>query len=96
MQSPAIRSRVPPTLVRGLFGIIPAGGVFTVENLPVLAPEQFDVPPLVDFFFQNGGFDKETGSNEIVLNFHLRFFGRTLSGDAVDTAPGNFTVTVTP
>ena len=87
---------VPPIFVRGLFGVIPAGGNFTVENLPVLAPEQFNVPPISDLLFVNGGFDKETGSRQIVLNFHLRFFGRTLSGDAVQTAPASFTVTVTP
>ena len=89
-------TRVPPPFVRGLFGVVPAGGTFTVENLPVLAPEQFNVPPISDLFFVNGGFDKETGSQQIVLNFHIRFFGRTLSGDAVETAPATFTVTVTP
>ncbi|MFQ5526665.1 MAG: hypothetical protein ACE5GX_10425 [Thermoanaerobaculia bacterium] len=89
-------TRVPPIFVRGLFGVVPAGGNFTVENLPVMAPEQFGVPPMSDLLFQNGGFDKETGDQEIVLNFHIRFFGRTLSGDAVESAPGNFTVTVRP
>lgn len=87
---------VPPIFVRGLFGVVPVSGVFTVENLPVLAPEQFNVPPISDLLFVNGGFDKETGSRQIILNFHLRFFGRTLSGDAVETAPASFTVTVTP
>lgn len=87
---------LPPILVRGLFGVVPAGGIFTVENLPVLAPEQFAAPPISDLLFVNGGFDKETGNDEILLNFHIRFFGRTLSGDAVQTAPGSFTVTVTP
>ncbi|NNC39542.1 MAG: hypothetical protein HKN95_02525 [Acidimicrobiia bacterium] len=89
-------TKVPPIFVRGLFGVVPAGGVFTVENLPVLAPEQFNVSPISDLLFANGGFDKETGSRQIVLNFHIRFFGRTLSGDAVQTAPASFTVTVTP
>lgn len=89
-------TRVPPIFVRGLFGIVPAGGTFVVENLPVMAPEQFDVPPISDLYFVNGAFDKETGNREIILNFHIRFFGRTLSGNAVETAPGNFTVTVTP
>lgn len=89
-------TRVPPNFVRGLFGVVPAGGVFIVENLPVMAPEQFGIPPISDLLFANGGFDKETGASEIVLNFHIRFFGRTLSGDAVQTAPGSFTVTVTP
>lgn len=89
-------TKVPPIFVRGLFGVVPAGGVFTVENLPVLAPEQFNVSPISDLLFANGGFDKETGSRQIVLNFHVRFFGRTLSGDAVQTEPASFTVTVTP
>lgn len=89
-------TKVPPIFVRGLFGIVPAGGIFTVENLPVMAPEQFGVPPISDLLFVNGGLDKETGDREIILNFHIRFFGRTLSGDAVQTAPGNFTVTVVP
>ena len=89
-------TRLPPKFVRGLFGVVPAGGVFTVENLPVMAPEQFDVPPLSDLFFQNGGFDKETGDTRIILNCHIRFFGRTLSGDAVISEPGNFTLTITP
>jgi hypothetical protein len=89
-------TRLPPKFVRGLFGVVPAGGVFTVENLPVMAPEQFDVPPLSDLFYQNGGFDKETGDTRIILNCHLRFFGRTLSGDAVISEPGNFTLTIVP
>jgi hypothetical protein len=89
-------TRLPPKFVRGLFGVVPAAGTFTVENLPVMAPEQFDVPPLSDLLFQNGGFDKETGDNRIILNCHIRFFGRTLSGDAVISEPGNFTLTIVP
>jgi hypothetical protein len=61
-----------------------------------MAPEQFDVPPLSDLFYRNGGFDKETGDTRIILNCHIRFFGRTLSGDAVISEPGNFTLTITP
>ena len=89
-------TRVPPKFVRGLFGVVPVGGTYTVENLPVMAPEQFDVPPLSDLAFVNGGFDKETGADRIILNCHIRFFGRTLSGDAVISEPGNFTLTITP
>ncbi len=89
-------TKLPPIYVRGLFGVVPAGGTYTVENLDVMGPEQFAVPPLSDFLFQNGGFDKETSDNKMILNIHMRFFGRTLSGDAVQTAPASFTVTVTP
>ena len=89
-------TRVPPPMVRGLFGVAPAGGDYIVENLPVMALEQLLNPPLSDLLFQNGGFDKETGSTLIKLNFILRFFGRTLSGDEVETDPIFFTVDFVP
>ena len=89
-------TRTPPQMVRGLFGVAPAGGEYLVENLPVMAAEQFLNPPLSDLLFQNGGFDKETGSTVIKLNLILRFFGRTLSGDEVETDPVSFTVDFTP
>jgi hypothetical protein len=89
-------TRLPPKYVAGLFGVAPAAGTFTVENLPVLGPAQFSVPPLADLLFVNGGFDKETGDTKIIMNCHIRFFGRTLSGDAVISEPGNFTLTFTP
>ena len=38
----------------------------------------------------------QTGEPKITLNFRLRFFGRTLSGDAVETAPALFTIEFTP
>ncbi len=87
---------VPVPFVRGIFGEVPPGGTITYNNLPIMAPEQFTAKPLSDLLFQNGGFDKETGDTTIVLNFHLRFFGRTVSGDAVATEPASFTLTITP
>lgn len=89
-------TRVPPKMVRGLFGVAPVGGDYMVENLPVMAQEQLLSPPLSDLLFQNGGFDKETGDTLIKLNLFLRFFGRTLSGDEVETDPVSFTVDFVP
>lgn len=89
-------SRVPPPLVNGLLGVAPVNGTFVVENLPLMAAPQFSVPPLSDLLFQNGGFDKETGEDLVRINFAVRFFGRTLSGDAVQTPPANFTVEFVP
>ncbi len=89
-------SRIPAPYTNGLFGVVPVNGTFTVENLDVMGAEQFLNIPLSDLVFQNGGFDKETGSTVIRLNLHVRFFGRTLSGDAVETAPATFTVEFTP
>ena len=89
-------TRVPTKFVRGLFGVAPVGGQFQVDNLPVMGPDQLSTPPLSDLLWGQGGVDTETGENKICLNFALRFFGRTLSGDAVETAPAYFTVEFTP
>ena len=76
-------TRVPPTRVNGIFGIVPVNGDDTIENLDILGIDQLANPPLSDLLFQNGGFDSETGAAVVQLNVNLRFFGRTLSGDAV-------------
>ncbi len=89
-------TRVPNKFVRGLFGVAPVGGEFQVENLPVMGPDQLSTKPLSDLLYEQGGVDKETGESKITLNFALRFFGRTLSGDGVETAPAYFTVEFTP
>ena len=89
-------TRIPPTLVRGLFGTAPAGGSFNITGLPVMTIEQLANPPLSDLLIQNGARDQETGSNIIIINLFLRFFGRTLSGDAVESAPAAFTIEFVP
>jgi hypothetical protein len=89
-------TRVPTKFVRGLFGVAPVNGEFTVENLPVMGPDQLSTVPLSDLLFDQGGIDTETGESKIALNFSVRFFGRTLSGDAVETNPALFTVEFTP
>jgi hypothetical protein len=65
------------------------------ENLEILTIQQLASPPLSDLLTANGGLDLETGGRTILLNFALRFFGRTLSGDEVDTAPARFTIEFT-
>lgn len=89
-------TRVPPKYTRGLFGIAPVSGTFTVENLPVMGLDQLLNEPLSDLLFENGGVDSETGSQRIQINFKIRFFGRTLGGKAVETGPAYFTVEFTP
>jgi hypothetical protein len=90
-------TRLPPPLVRQIFGIAPVNGTNQYDNLPILTTAQLDVPPLSDLQFVNGGFDKETGAQTVVLNIRLRFFGRTLSGDEVVTGPFDaFTVDFVP
>jgi len=89
-------TRVPTPLVRGIFGVAPVDGTLNYENLPVMTSDQLNQVPFSDLKFSNGGFDKETGETNIVMNFSVRFFGRTLSGDTVDTAPIFFTIEFIP
>ena len=89
-------TRVPPPLVRNIFGVTPVGGTQVYENLPVMLSDQINEVPLEDLFLENGGFDKETDRTNIILNISLRFFGRSIAGEAVDTTPVRFTVEFVP
>jgi hypothetical protein len=88
-------TRVPPPSVQGIFGLVPpGGGILDLLNLPFLTSDQIFSPPLKDLI--DFGRDTETGTAVIVLDVSLRFFGRTLSGDEVASAPATFTIEVTP
>lgn len=89
-------TRTPPPLVRSIFGVAPANGEISYDNLVVMGVEQFDEPPLSDLLVENGGVDTETGEQVIVLEFEMRFFGRTISGNDIATAPIRFDVEFTP
>ncbi len=89
-------TRNPTPLVQGIFGLVTVGGTTQFDNLVIMSVEQTRNPPLSDLLFQNGGFDKETNSQVIRINFRIRFFGRTLSGDDIQTAPASFVVDFVP
>lgn len=91
-----IGTRVPAPLVRNVLGVVPVNGSETYSNLPILTLEQLADIPLSDLLFENGSFDEETGSQLILLNIRLRFFGRTISGENVETAPMSFSVEFIP
>lgn len=87
-------TRVPPPLVQSIFGVVPVGGTSTLNNYPVMRTDQFNNVPLRDLI--DFGFDRETGSTVVRLRLALRFFGRTLSGDPVESAPAYWSVEVVP
>ncbi len=85
-------TRVPPPLVEPLSGIVPVNGTLSIMNLSVLNNAQAGNPPISDI--ANFGVDQETGSTVVLLNLSLTFFGRTLSGKEVASAPTGFTMEV--
>lgn len=85
---------LPPALVQSIFGLIDVGGSTTLTDLPFLSANQLRNSPLLEL--GEDGEDAETGSEVIVLNVTMRFFGRTLSGDDVSTDPAAFTIEVVP
>lgn len=87
-------TRLPPPLVKSLFSLIPVNGTATITNLQFLTLDQLLNPPISDL--GTSGADRETGSQVIVLNVTLRFFGRTLAGDDIASDPASFTVEVVP
>lgn len=89
-------TRTPTPFVGSMFGIVPVNGSATYENLPVMGTEQLTNPPLSDLLVFNGGIDTETGGRSIALELRITFFGRTLTGDNVATAPIRFDVEFVP
>lgn len=87
-------TRVPPPFVQSIFSLIPANGTVTITNLQFLTLSQLNSPPLSDL--ADNGVDSETGSEVVVLNVSMRFFGRTLAGDDIASDPASFTVEVVP
>jgi len=89
-------TRIPVPFVRGAFGSIPINGSTTISPQEIVGLDQLESIPLSDLLFANGGIDTETGEDRITMNLRLRFFGRTLSGDEVQTAPATFTIDFIP
>jgi hypothetical protein len=88
-------TRIPQPLVESRPAVVPVNGSFTYGNLPVMRLAQLDYPALHDL--ATFGVDRETNSTTVVLNLWLRFYGRTLSGDPIDTGTGRgFTVQFLP
>ena len=83
-------TRLPPRIKYFIFGHIPVGGTFTLENGPFLGPEQFDAQPLKDL--RELGLDPETNSISVPIRVGIQFFGKTLTGDIVASQVASFTV----
>jgi hypothetical protein len=81
-------TRLPPPLVEPLSGVVPVNGSLTITGLNLMTNAQFGNPPISDI--DRFGVDRETGSIVVELNLTVTFFGRTLSGKEVASAPTGF------
>jgi hypothetical protein len=70
--------------------IIPSGGSASLANFPVLPASQIQLSPFDQLLPFNGGFDRQTGKDEIDMAFDISFFGHTVAGQRVqsETASG--------
>lgn len=64
---------------------VPAGGSATLQNYRVMPVEYLSQPPLNQLWPQNGGFDKETGKNNIRQRMRVDIYGKTVAGERVTT-----------
>ena len=81
---------VPPLQTFAAGGLVPSGGTTTLQEFPIISQTAIQNSPFDQLFPFNGGFDRETGSNEIRMFYDVTFFGQTASGHRVqsETATG--------
>lgn len=89
-------TRVPPPFYFNLIGTVPVGGTLTYTNLPIMSLDQLGRAPLSELRFENGAFDRETGSSVVKLNATFRAYGRTVSGKNVSSQPRTQTFEFVP
>jgi hypothetical protein len=87
-------TRLPPRLVERIFGTVDPGGTYTLLNGVVIGIDQFNHQPLKDLL--DFGKDTETNSTVVRIKIGIRFFGKTISGDSVETQVATFTLDIVP
>jgi hypothetical protein len=87
-------TRVPPPLVAALTLEVPVNSSGSINNLPIVRTDQLLSVPLSDL--AKFGQDTETGTQVIVVDAQITFFGQTLSGDKVQSGTAAFTLEFTP
>ena len=87
-------TRLPPPLVAALTVEVPVNSTGVINNLPIVRSDQLLSVPLSDL--TKFGQDTETGTQIIVVDAQITFFGQTLSGDKVQSGTASFTLEFTP
>jgi hypothetical protein len=73
---------------------VPVNSTGVITNLPIVRSDQLLSVPLSDL--AKFGQDTETGTQVIVVDAQITFFGQTLSGDRVQSGTASFTLEFTP
>ena len=89
-------TRVPPPLVEKIFGSVDPGGTIVYDNLPFMRSAQINDASAVRSLHRERRLRQGDRRTVILLNVNMRFFGRSIAGEAVDTAPVRFTVEFVP
>lgn len=88
-------TRTPTGLVRSFPATIDVGTSSGYSEVIFAQQGQLEEVPLSELNLYNGGFDRETGEDTIVLDVSMRFFGRTVAGNRVESNTITFTVNFT-
>ena len=78
-------TRVPADLSLPSGAFIPSGGSASLTNNTILLASMRQLSPFDQLLPFNGGFDRETGKDEIDIAFDITFFGHTVAGQRVAT-----------
>jgi hypothetical protein len=84
----------PPQQSFAISGTIPLGGSITLSGLPVITPAASQQSPFDQLLPFNGGIDQQTGQPTINVGVTVTFFGETVAGTRVSSAPVTFPVLV--
>jgi len=87
-------TRLPPRMVVRIFGIVEPGGTYELVDGEVLGIDQFNNQPLKDLL--DFGKDTQTNTTVVRMKIGIRFFGKTISGDSVESQTAYFTLDITP
>ena len=85
-------TRLPPRLVEHVFGTVDPGGTFTLSNPTIFGIDQFNNQPFKDLL--DFGKDTQTNSTVVRLKIGIRFFGKTITGDSVESQVGFITLDI--
>jgi hypothetical protein len=66
---------------------VPAGGTAQLADYRIYPKEFLSEIPLAYLLPENGGFDPETGNDNIRQSLELQIYGETVSGKSVSTVP---------